>query len=379
MNFELTESQKTLKTMARDFLEKECPKTVVREIQESELGYSPELWRKMADLGWTSMVFPEKYGGEEVSLFDLAVLYDEMGRALLPSPHLSSVVLSGLTILQCGSEAIKEEFIPKIAKGELCFTLALTEPDYGWDASSIATTATPDGDNYLIKGTKLFIPYANAADYILVVAKTGDGIPEESISLFIIDAKSSAGLSCIPLNGSFAEPLNEVVFDNVRVPKSNILGEVNKAWPCLSDVLKIGTVLQCAETIGGADFVLEITINYSKERLQFGQYIGSFTRIQDRIFNMVNALDKAKWVTYETAWRLSEGLPCDLEVAAAKALSSAAYGTVCQEAAHVFAGPGFMKDFDLWLYHKKAWTEKHYLGSSDLHRKIIARELLDVG
>ncbi len=377
MNFELTEYQKTLKTMARDFLENECPKTVVREAQESELGYSPELWRKVADLGWTSMPFPEKYGGEETSLFDLAVLYEEMGRALLPGPHLSSVVLSGLTILRCGSEAIKEEFIPKIAKGELVFTLALTGPDYSWEASSIATTATPEGDNYIIKGTKLYIPYANAADCILVAAKTRDGIPEESISLFIVDAKKSAGLSCIPLHGSFAEPLSEVVFDNVKVPESSMVGEVNKGWPHLKEVLKVGTVLQCAESVGGAEFVFEMTVNYSKEREQFGQFIGSFTRIQDRIMNMVNDLDKAKWVTYDAAWRLSESLPCDIEVSAAKVMSSVAYSNICLEASYVFAGLGFMKDFDLWLYHKKAWTEKHCMGSPDLHRKIVARELLE--
>ena len=375
MNFELTEFQKALKTAARDFLEKECPKTEVRKIQESELGYSPELWRNMADLGWASMPFPEQYGGEGASLFDLVVLYEEMGRALLPSPHLSSVVLCGLTLLRGGSEALKEEFIPKIAKGELCFTLALTEPDYGWDASSIATRATPDGDNYLITGTKLFIPYANAADYLLVVARTGDEVPEDSISLFAVDTKSSAGLSRNPLHGSIAETISEVTLDNVKVPKSNMVGEVNRGWPLLWEVLKVGAILQSAEAVGGAEFLQELTINYSKERIQFGQYIGSFQRIQDRVINMVNAVDKAKWTLYEAAWRIDEGLPCDIEVSVAKVLSNAAYETACQEAAHVFAGAGYMKDFDLWLYHKKNWAVENYLGSSDFHRKIIAEGL----
>jgi alkylation response protein AidB-like acyl-CoA dehydrogenase len=375
MNFELTEYQKMIKSAARDFLAKECSKTTVREIQESEPGYSPELWRKMADLEWTSMLFPERYGGMEASPIDMAVLYEEMGRALLSSPHLSSVVLCGSTILRGGSEAIKDEFIPKIARGELCFTLALTEPDYGWNASSIATTATPEGSSYLIKGSKLFVPYANAADYILVTARTGDGIPEESISLFIVDTEASAGLNCISLHSSIAEPTGEVILNNVKVPASNMVGELNKGWPLLWEVIKLGIILQCAETIGGADSVLEMTINYSKDRIQFGQYIGSFPRVQDRIINMVNDLDKARWATYEAAWRLSESLPCDLEVSTAKVLSSAAYSTVCQESAHVHAGVGFMKDYDLWLYHKKAWAEKNYLGSPDFHRKIIARKL----
>ena len=378
MNFDLAESQKMLKSAARDFFDTEFSKTLVREVQESELGYSPELWHKMSDLGWTGMIFPEEYGGEGAGLIDLVILYEEMGRALVTVPHLASVVLSGLTILRCGSQALKEEFIPMIAKGEVCFTLALTEPNYGWDAASIATTATPDGDGYIINGTKLFVPYANAADYILVAAKSRDEAPEESISLFIIDTKDSPGLSRAPLHGSISEPMGEVIFDNVRVPKSGILGEVNGGWPALKEVLRVGTVLQSAEAIGGAEAVLELTINYAKERIQFGQYIGSFQRIQDRIINMVNDLDKARWVTYEAAWRLSEGLPCDVEVSAAKALASDSYSRSCNEAHHVTAGLGFMKDFDLYLYSKRARELHHYLGSPSYHRKILARKLLGV-
>lgn len=374
MDFELTESQKMLKSAARDFFEQECPKRVVREIQESDLGYSPELWHKMVDLGWVGMIFPEEYGGSEASLLDLTLLYEEMGRALLPSPYLSSIIC-GLTILECGSEPIKREFIPKIAKGEVCFSLALTEPDYSWDASSIITVATPSADSYLINGTKLFIPYANVVDYILAVARTGNTTAEESISLFIVDAKNSPGFSCVPLYGSFAGPLNEVVFDNVKVSESNKLGEINKGWHYLREPLKAGIVLLCAEMVGGAEFVVELTINYAKERMQFGQYIGSFQRVQDRIINMVNDLDKARWVTYEAAWKLSEALPCTTEVSVAKVLASTAYRDVCREAAHVFAGPGFMKDFDLWLYHKKAWEDYNFLGSPAFHRKIVAAEL----
>lgn len=377
MNFELNESQKMLKMAARGFLEKECPKSIVRESQASELGYLPRLWHKIADLGWTGMLFPKQYGGEGADLLDIVPIYEEMGRALLPSPHLVSVVLSGLTILRCGGEQMRREFVPRIARGELVLTLALTEPELGWDAAQITATGTRDEDNYVIKGTKLFVPYANAADYMLVAANTGDGTAEQSISLFIIDSRNSPGLSCIPIHGDFAEPLCEVIFDNVKIPKSNIVGEINKAWPHLKEVLKVGTVLQCAEVVGGIDYVLQLVINFSKERVQFGQYVGSFQRVQDRIFNIVGDLDKARWASYEAAWRLSEGLPCNIDVSAAKILSCVAYNTACQEAAHVLAGVGFMKDFDLWLYHKKAWTTEHFLGGSDFHRQIVGRELFD--
>ncbi len=376
MNLELSETQKQLQTMARDFLKGECPLSVVRELQGSAQGYSAEHWHKMAEFGWLSMIFPEEYGGEEASLLDLAVIYEEMGRALLPSPHLSSAILSGLAILDGGSQAQKAEFLPKIGSGQLVFALALTEPEYDWGASSISTSATAEGDHFVLNGTKLFVPYAHAADYILCVAKTRDsGVPEDDISLFIVSAGASQGLKCNRLSGFLGEPLCEVLLDNVGVPTENLLGELNEGWPYLTRAIKTGTVMQCCEMVGGADFVLELTINYAKERTQFGQFIGSFQRIQDRIINMLNELDKARLFAYEAVWRLSEGLHCDIELSAAKTVVSEAYDNVCNESHHVHAGMGFMTDYDLYLYTRKARTTKNYLGSPSFHRKTIANEL----
>jgi len=342
--------------MARDFLKSECPLSVVRELQDSDLGYSRELWHKMAELGWLSIIFPEEYGGEEANLLDLAVIYEEIGRALLPSPHLSSVVLSGLAILAGGSEEQKAKFLPKIGKGELVFTLALTEPEYGWTASSISTSAAVEGSHFVLNGTKLFIPYALAADYVLCVAKGRDsGIPEDDISLFIVDARASQGLKCSRLSG--------------------FLGELNKGWSCLTRAIKAGTIMQCCEMVGGADFVFELTSNYAKERTQFGQFIGSFQRVQDRIINMLNDLDKARLFAYEATWRLNEGLPCEIEISGAKAVVSEAYENICNDSHHVHAGIGFMTDYDLYLHTRKARTTKNYLGSPSFHRKIVANEL----
>ncbi len=376
MNLELSETQKLLQTMSRDFLKNECTLSVVRQQLESDAGYATELWRKMAELGWLSMIFPQEYGGEEVSPLDLAVIYEETGRALLPSPYLSSVVLSGLTILDGGSDEQKMKFLPRIGRGEIVFTLALTEPEYGWDAGSISTRSTAEGDHFVLKGTKLFIPYAHVADYILCVAKTGDsGVPENDVSLFIIDTSASRGLKCRRLSGLLGEPLCEVIIDNVMVPGENLLGELNKGWSYLTRAIKMGTVMQCCEMVGGADFVFELTMNYVKERTQFGQFIGSFQMVQDRIINMLNDLDKARLFAYEAAWRLSEGLPCDMEISAAKAVASEAYDNICNESHYIHAGIGFMTDYDLYLYTRKAKTIKNYLGSPSFHRKIVAEEL----
>ena len=186
MNLTLSEEQEMLKTMARDFLADKLPKTAVTEIEESDEGYSPGMWWEMAELGWMGLALPEKYGGADMTFLDLAVLLEEMGRACLPGPFFSSVVLGGLPILDIGSEDQKQEHLPKIASGESIFTLALTEADASYDAASITVKATASGNDYIINGTKLFVPDAHIADYLLCVARTGEKAkPEDGITIFL--------------------------------------------------------------------------------------------------------------------------------------------------------------------------------------------------
>ncbi len=230
MDLALSEEQEMLKTMARDFLTDKLPKTVVKEIEESESGYSPELWKEMAGLGWMGLAFPEKYGGSDMSFLDLAILLEEMGRACLPGPYFSTVILGGLTILDIGTEEQKQEYLPKIASGETIFTLALTEPSARYDAGGIETKATAEKDGYIINGTKLFVPDAHVADYMLVVARTeAKAKAEKGITIFIVDAKSP-GISHTVLKTIANDKLCEVVFDKVKVPKENILGQLNQGW-----------------------------------------------------------------------------------------------------------------------------------------------------
>ena len=191
MYFELTEEQKILQESARDFLSNECPKDKVREIEETSEGYSPDLWKKMAELGWMGLLFPEEFGGSGFTFEELIVLIDEMGYNICPSPYITNVVSCGLTILSYGSDEQKKEFLPGIANGETIFTMALTEKDGLYEPDAINVKAGEDGENYIINGTKFFIPFANAADYYLCAARSKEaGNPEEGISLFIVDAKS---------------------------------------------------------------------------------------------------------------------------------------------------------------------------------------------
>lgn len=375
MDLGLSEEQEILKTSARDFLAKECSKELVKELDESDTGYSPEMWQKMAELGWMGLVFPEEYGGSGGAFLDLVVLLEEMGYNILPGPFFSTVVLGGLPILSAGSEEQKKEILPRIANGEAILTMALTEPSASYEASAIAVKASPRGDEYIINGTKLFVPDANVADYLLCVTRTKETAnPEEGITIFVVDAKSP-GIKCTLLKTLARDKQNEVIFDNVSVPKSSILGELDRGWPIVKDILEKAAVAKCAEMVGGAQAALEMAVDYAKERVQFGHPIGSFQAIQHYCANMVTDVDGARYITHEAAWMVSEGLPAVKEVAMAKAWVSDAYQRVTLLAHQIFGGIGFTMDHDLHLYYRRAKAGAQAFGDSDFQREIVAGEL----
>ena len=238
MDFDFNEEQKMLKKAARDFLEKECPKSLVRQMAEDEKGNPPELWHKMAQLGWLGLIFPEKYGGSGGNIIDLVALEEEMGRACLPGAFFSTVLLGGLFILNNGSEEQKQDLLPKVANGKIILTLALTEPSGSYDAAAVETKAMSDKDDYIISGTKLYIPDAHIADYIICIARTKKGTkPEEGITAFLVDRKSP-GISCTLLKTIVGDKLCEVIFDKVKVPKKNIVGKLDQAWGPLEQTLQ---------------------------------------------------------------------------------------------------------------------------------------------
>ncbi len=369
MDLGLTEAQQMLRNSAREFLEKECPHTYVRAMEEDQRGYTPEMWRKLAEQGWLGLIFPEQYGGIGLGFLDLAILLEEMGRALLPGPFFSTVVLAGMSILEAGSEAQKREFLPKIAEGQLVMTLALTEPSARWDAAGIEATASPSGDGYVINGTKLFVPNAHVADYMVVAARTGRAT--EDVTLFIVPGRAS-GTSQTLLKTIASDRQSEVVFSNVRVPASAVLGQVNGGWATIRKVLQWGAVGKCAEMLGGAQKVLEMTVDYAKQRVQFGRPIGSFQAIQHHCANMATDVEGSRYITYQAAWRLSEGLPAEREVALAKAWVSDAYRRVCALGHQCHGAIGFTREHNMQLYSRRAKAAELAFGDADLHREAVA-------
>jgi alkylation response protein AidB-like acyl-CoA dehydrogenase len=382
MDFSLSEDQEMLKTMARDFLETECPESVIRDTVRSNEGYSPELWRKVADLGWMGIIFPEKYGGTEQSIVDLAVLYEEMGRGLFASPHLSTVVLCGSTILAAGSEAQKADLLPKIINGELVLALALIEPGSSWDSKTlepegVTVSATPDGNDYIINGTKLFVHDAHVADYLLCATRTKNGgAAEKGITLFLVDAKSP-GVKCTLLDTVYGDnKQSEVVFNKVRVPKKNMVGKLNGGWAPLARSMQIGAVMLCAQMVGAGQKVLELTVDYAKTRIQFDMPIGINQHVQAHCVYLVADVDTSRWVTYLAAWKLSENMDCDLDVSVAKAWTSEAYERACWYSHQVFAGVGSTEALGVIpLYTRMGNLCQYYLGSPNEHMEVIAREL----
>lgn len=372
MDFSFTEEQEMLQKTARDFLATECPKSLVREMAKDEIGHPLELWQKMSEVGWLGLVIPEQYGGSGASFFELIIVLEEMGRACLPGPFFSTVVLGGLTLLEAGSDEQKKQLLPKLAQGKLVLTLALTEPDAKYSADGVQIKATQENDYFVIQGTKLFVPDAHVSDYLICAARTKETkIPEKGITLFLVDSKSP-GIKYSLLKTMVGDKQCEVTFDKVRIPRQNILGKLNEGWPILEKVLEKATVARCAEMAGGARQALEMAVDYAKQRVAFGQPIGSFQAIQFYCANMLTDVDACSFITYEAASRLSEGLPAAQEVAMAKAWVSEKFRAVTTLAVKIHGAIGFCEDHDLPLYFKRAKAWEASFGDATFHLDKVA-------
>jgi alkylation response protein AidB-like acyl-CoA dehydrogenase len=376
MNFELNVEQLMLRTSAREFLSKECSKKHVREMMEDEKGYSPILWGKMAKLGWQGMAFEEQYGGMGSSFLDLVVLLEEMGRALVPGPFLSTVVHAGRTILNAGNEGQKKTLLNKISLGKSVMALAFMEENGGIEASDINLNATLSGNDFILNGTKLFVSDAQVTDTMVVVARTKDGAnKEDGITLFLVDT-TAKGVKVHPLKTITGEKLCEVNFERVMVPKDNILGEIDGGWMALNTTLEEVTIAESAWMLGGARRVLETTTDYAKKRIQFGRPIGSFQAIQHKLANVAMEVEGCTALVYYAAWTVNEKDPGrTLAASMAKSWCNESFTHAVLEGVQIHGGIGFTWDHDMHLYLKRAKSSEVAFGNSNYHREKIARLL----
>jgi alkylation response protein AidB-like acyl-CoA dehydrogenase len=374
MDFAFSEEQEMLRRSARDFLAKECGPKVVRKMMEGADAHDPDLWKKMAGLGWTALGIPEQYGGVG-SFLDLIVVLEEGGRALLPGPFFATMGLAVPALIEAGTEAQKKEVLGAIAEGKARATLAFTEPSGRWDAAGVTLIAKPAAGGWRLDGVKLFVPDAAGADYTVVAARTrGDG--EEGISLFLVKGVPK-GMSVNPLQTlDMTRRWNEIRFDGVALGAEALMGAPDKAWPALKRTLEWATAALCAEMIGGAQKVLESSTDYAKTRHQFGKPIGIYQAVSHKLADMLVLSESGRSATYYAAWTVEADAP-DRSIAAsmAKAYVSDAYRKVAGDGIQVHGGIGFTWEHDMHLYFKRAKASEVTLGDATYHRELVAQSL----
>ena len=378
MDFGFSEEQEMLRKSARDFLAAESPMTYVRRMMEDDRGFTDAQWKQMAELGWMGLILPEQYGGAGGDFVDMVVVLEEMGRVVMPGPFFSTVLLGALAVLEGGSEQQKARYLKAIAAGELKATVASLEPNGRWEAEGIGATATADSGGFLLNGTKLFVADAHVADLVVVAVRSEQSKGEEGISLFAVDVPKE-GVTITPLKTmDQTRKLCEVKLEKVRVGPEALIGARGGGFPILKRVTDRAKVALCAEMCGGAERVLEMSVEYAKVRVQFDRPIGSFQAIQHKCANMLLLVESAKSATYYAAWAVANDVPeAPLAAAMAKSYTSDAYRVVAGEGIQIHGGIGFTWEHDMHIYFKRAKGSEFTFGDATYNRELVA-QLIDL-
>lgn len=374
MDLEFSDEQEVLRETVRGLAARHADLSVVRAMEEDEKGYPADFWAKLGESGLIGLTIPEKWGGSQMSMLDAVVVYDELGRALSPSPHFVSSVVAGGVLVAAGTDEQRQEWLPKIASGEAVVTTAWLEPDRGFGPKGIAVSATRDGDGWVLSGTKRHVPYANSADRLLVLARTGAGV--EDITLFLVDPKA-AGVTLTAQRTVASDIQHRVDLTEVRVAADAVVGGVDTGWPTYSAVLHDGIILLAALAVGGARRVLEITVDYANTRKQFDKPLGAFQAIAHNLSDAVTAVDGAETLVWEAAWARDNGRDTAKLAPMAKLFACKTYREVSDLAVHVHGGMGFTVECDVQLFFRRAkslqlnWWDDRYL------EELVAKQLLD--
>jgi alkylation response protein AidB-like acyl-CoA dehydrogenase len=369
VNFAFSEEQEELRRTVRSFLEQKSPEAEVRRLMETEEGYDTAVWKQMGEqLGLQGLAIPEEFGGSGYSYVELIVVLEEMGRRLLAAPYFSTVVLAGNALLHSGDDAAKKELLPGIASGETIATLAFTEENGRWDEQGITMTATKEGDGYTLNGTKMFVLDGHTADLIVVAARTDAGV-----SLFAVEGGAS-GLTRTALS-TMDQTRKQAKLEFSATP-ARLVGTDGAGWTTMERVLDLAAVGLSAEMVGGAQFVLEMAVQYAKDRVQFGRPIGSFQAIKHKCADMLLEVESAKSAAYYAGWcaaELNDELPSVASLA--KAYCSEAYFHAAAENIQIHGGIGFTWEHPAHLYFKRAKSSELLLGDPTYHRELLAQRI----
>ncbi|MGH7949649.1 MAG: acyl-CoA dehydrogenase family protein [Candidatus Binataceae bacterium] len=368
MDFGLSEVQQQLKESARGFLAKECPTTLVRKVMAADDSMPRELWAAMAKLGWHGLVVPEKFGGAGLTMLDVAILLEELGFAATPGPFLFSSVLAAKILAEGAGADLNSKWLPKLADGTVIGTVAIVEQGDGLATSDITTTARKNDAGWTLTGAKWFVPYANVADFIVVAAKTGSA--PDDVALFAVET-ASQGVRVTELkNLDLTRRVSLVELRDVAVPAA---GQLDGGATLLRRLIDLGAVAVAADSLGGSERALEMAVEYSKVREQFGKPIGSFQALKHAAAEIVADLEPARALLWYAAYA-QDALPdaASRAAAMAKARLCDIYSRASDRAVLMHGGIGFTWEHDIHLWFKRARFNESYFGSPVFHRDRVA-------
>ncbi len=373
MDLDFTEEQEMLRETVRSVCEKYAPVEIVRKLEDDPVGFPSDLWSQLGQLGLLGLTLPEQYGGSGMSMLDAAVVYEEFGRSLAPTPHFVSCIVSAGAIVEAGDDTQKKEILAKVVTGETILTPAWLEPQNGYGAKGVQMRAVKDGDAYVLNGAKRHVLFANSAQLVVLV-RTGDG--DKDVSLLLVD-RDSAGITLTQQMTLASDTQYRVDFKDVRVPSANLIGAENSGWATWDKVMHDAIILAAAQAIGGAEKALEMTVKYSLDREQFGKPLGAFQALSHYMADASTTVDGGKTLVYEAAWARSNDKSIARLAPMSKLFACQTYRDVTAMAEQIHGGMGFTIEYDIQLYFRRAkqlqlsWWDSRYL------EELIAADVLD--
>ncbi len=378
MEFGFSEEQNILRNSVTDFMEKECPPEYVRELDEKE-EYPHEIYGKMSKLGWFGLPIPEEYGGSGLGAVDLIIVGEEMSRFSYEiAAGFGISVFCGLNIIEHGSEEQKKFYIPKMIDNKIRLSISITEPNAGSDAASLATSAVLDGGSWVLNGQKTFQTASDAKDTVMsVYVRTDKDLPKHKGISLILVPNDTPGVEIrrIKMLGRKMLHTNEIFFEDVRVPKENMVGELNNGWKMLLSGLELERLYGCSTFIGSSQTVVDLALEHSKQRVQFGRPIGTFQAMGHMLADMQTEVDAARLLVYRAAWMLDQGMPCMKQVSMAKLFGSETYARLSNQGMQIMGGYGYSLEYDMQRHFRDSRIITVSAGSSQMQRTVIAREM----
>jgi alkylation response protein AidB-like acyl-CoA dehydrogenase len=366
--------QEMLRETVRGVVTTTSPLSVVRELEDDPTGYSAELWKQLAHLDLIGLQLPEEFGGSGMTTLETVVVYEEFGRALAPSPHFVSSILSGGALARSGSTEQKQAWLPAIVTGEAVLTPAWLEPENSSRPTGVQLRAVPDGDGWTLTGVKRHVAFASSASRLVVLARTGDA--PDAVDLFLVDP-ADPGVTLTQQMTIASDAQYKVELDGVRVTEADRIGAPGTGWTTWDAVMHEGIILAAAQAVGGAQYALEITTQYAKDRHQFDKPLGAFQALAHYLADAVTAVDGAEVLVHEAAWARAEGRPVDKLAPMAKLYACNTFRDVTATAQQIFGGIGFTVEFDIQLYFRRAKELQLSWWDTRALEELIAAQVLD--